>query len=177
MAEADPMDYGAQKDPNTEEVYFRFDEAAAKMFEKFSIALHKEIREHEETNPALAAHLGKFESLYASLALILFYAAKTMHRESGNEIPPIYTSKAQRLCDYYKAHALKVYDMESIEERRREALEEKIREKTRELLGEGKQPTFSEIVRRTWGAKTTKEVEAAIKGYFKVQGKKVIGVI
>ena len=177
MAEADPLEHGAKKDPVTDEIFYRFSEEAAAAFKEFSIANNKEVAKYAETNPAMAAHLGKFDGLFASLALILFYADRVMSVTTADEIPEAYARKAWRLCDYYKAHAMRVYDMESVEERRREALEEKIREKTLELLGEGKQPTFSEIVRRTWGAKTTKEVEAAIKGYFKTQRKKVIGVI
>ena len=176
MVTADPLAYGAQKDPITEEVHYRFSEAAADVFKAFSIANNKEVARYTETNPAMAAHLGKFDGLFVSLALILFYADRVMNVTTANEIPETYARKAWRLCDYYKAHALKVYDMESIEERRREALEEKIREKVRELLGQGMQPTIREVTQRVRGAKT-KDVREAIKGWAIVQDKKITRLV
>ncbi len=176
MVTSNPVDYGAYKDSITEELYYRFNEEATRVYRQFSIANNKEVGRYAKTNPAMAAHLGKFDGFFASLALMLFYADRIVNVTTAKEIPKEYAVRAWKLCDFYKAHAMKVYNIERIKERKQEALEEKIIAKVKELLTHGKTPTFGQVAQRVWGA-SAKDVAGAVKGIFMVRGKKIVSHI
>ena len=176
LTDADPLDYGAKYDDYTGQAFFQFSPEAAHLFADFAKATKKEVFSLQEYNPAFAAHLNKFDDFLASLALILFYSDRVMNLMNGDTIPAPYVERAWKLIDYYKAQALRVYDLESLRERKEEALEEKIHAKIKELLNQGEEPTIRRVVQLVRGA-NTKDVERAVRGFATIKGRRIVALI
>lgn len=135
-----PIEFAAQYDKKNNEVYYRFSYDASLTFELWMIENHKKVIEEHERNIALSTHLGKFDSLFASIALILFYADKVRGYTDESEIPDKYAHMAWEWCDFLEAHARRIYDIESISDRKILKLEEKIINKVNQFEREGKLP-------------------------------------
>jgi putative DNA primase/helicase len=178
LLSSSPESYGAKRDRYKEELlFYRFSSEANDVFRGWNVSLHQRIREEEETNPALAAHLGKFPGLFASLSLILFYVDRINGETSADEIPGAYAERSAALCDFFEGQARQLYDIERIKERRREELDEKILKKTKELHASKKLPmSFATISQKVRGAKA-KDVRRALKGVAEVKGAKVISLM
>ena len=177
LATSNPTEYGAIEDDFSDTPFYRFSPEAVEVSKSFFYDNQKEIKEAYSHNPAYAAHLGKFESLLPSLALILFYADRVSGHIDGDTIPGGYAERARKLCDFYKGQALKVYDMERLQERKREALEEKIVGKVRELASTGNLPiSFGDLATKVRGARA-KDCKEALKGIALFKGRKVVKLL
>ncbi len=177
LLQSDPLDFGAKKDDYDDDIiFYRFSKDANKVFETFCKELHKKISRESEHNPALSAHLGKYEGFFASLALILFYSDKISGVTSSDTIPLEYANKAKELCNFYESQARLVYDIERFREEKKDALSEKIIDKISELQTLGKLPlSYGKIAQKVFGAKS-KDIEEAVKGIAVIQGRKIYGL-
>lgn len=84
---------------------FSFDDEAQEIFIDWCTDLNQ-VQIPKEQDPLMKQHLGKFEKLFCSLALIL-------HLSEGN-IGPVKADSALRaaaLCEYFAGHARRVYGM------------------------------------------------------------------
>jgi len=82
-----------------------FDSDAQIFFDLWHGDLEKRLKSDEIDSAALCSHLSKFRSLMPSLALLIHLADTT-------DLTPVSLDaavKAAELCDYFEAHALKVY--------------------------------------------------------------------
>jgi len=82
-----------------------FDSDAQIFFDLWHGDLEKRLRSDEIDSAALCSHLSKFRSLMPSLALL-------SHLADVTDLTPVTLDaacKAAELCDYFEAHALKVY--------------------------------------------------------------------
>lgn len=106
MASFDPVMDGAE--PATDFVkvpYFSFDDGGQEIFILWATELHT-AKIPGEQNPLMVQHLGKFEKLFCSLALIL-------HLAEGR-IGPIQRDSAIRAaawCQYLEGHARRIYGL------------------------------------------------------------------
>lgn len=176
LVNANPIDYSANTDEYNGDIYYRFSPSANGIFKEWAIKLNKKIEAEAEHNPALSAHLGKFEGLFASIALILFYSDRTANRVTTSTIPEEYATKALQWCDFLEVQAREVYDIERIAEDRRTALDEKIFDKVKELQLLGQLPlSFGKIAEKIRGA-SAKNVEETLKGSAVVKARKVFGL-
>jgi len=174
---ADPLEYGATEDLREKKdmPFYRFSTEANAVFNEWRTKLNKRKIE-EEANPSFSSHLGKLESLFASLALILFYSDRVMGLTDKNEVPEDYARRALKLCSFFEGQARKLYDMERIKERREEAMDEKIIAKARELEDNGKLPmSRGDLSRHIRGARA-EDVKRALKGLARYEGKKILSV-
>ncbi len=173
---ANPCDYGAEIDKYDENVfYYRFSEEANTVWKKWTTDLHKKIAKEAEHNQAFASHLGKFDGLFSSLALILFYADRVTGATIKNYIPEEYAIKAKELCEFYELQAKVLYDMERIKEEKKDALTEKIINKVQELKTKGALPvSYGELSQMVRGANAD-QCRSALKGIVVEQTGKVFG--
>jgi len=170
------VDYGAFIDPYDTDLppLYRYTKEANEIYKQFAIDLDKQVVKEAEDNPALSAHLGKMEKTFNALALILFYADRIMGYTQDNAITKEYAIKAREICKFYEAHARYIYDLDKVKERKKEEKEEKIREKVKEFHLKGLLPlSYAQLTQKIKIAKTAKEVEQALKGYIKTEGRKV----
>ncbi len=141
LINADPLKHGAERDKfNEETIFYRFSKGANAVFKAWTTNLHKKINDESEHNPAFASHLGKFDGLFTSLALILFYSDRVSGVTTEDTIPEEYAVKAEELCAFYESQARSLYDMERIKEQKRDVLHEKIINKVQELQIAGELP-------------------------------------
>jgi putative DNA primase/helicase len=176
ILESDPMDFGAKKDKYTDDVFFRFSADANELFKEWSEELNKKIADESEHNPSLSAHLGKYEGLFASIALILFYADKVKGVVSDDTIPLTYAIKAKGWCNFLESQAREIYDIDRISEKKKDALEDKIIKKVRELEVVKKLPmSYGEISQLIKGA-SADDCRKALKGIAIEQDRKVYGL-
>jgi hypothetical protein len=178
LLETDPGIYGAKSDEYDQNTrYFRFSKEASELYRLWAIENHKKIETEQQDNPALSAHLGKYPSLFASIALILFYVDRVTEECGDQEIPEAYAQKAKRWCEFLESHARQVYDIERIKEEKREALEEKIIAKVRELEMAGSLPmAYGKIAEKVRGANAD-ACKKALDGVAVVKGRKVHGLL
>ena len=140
LLKSDAKDFGAQYDEHSDEVYYRFSVEANELFQA-CLALNFEKVTREAThNPAFSAHLGKFDSLFSSIALIFFYADKVRGLVNETAITEKYAQMAWTWCDYLEEHARKIYELENIDDKKYSRLEEKVFDKVREYERNGKLP-------------------------------------
>lgn len=102
----DPVQDGATPaDDFVKLPYFQFDDAAQEIFIEWCTDLNQ-VQIVKEQDPLMKQHLGKYEKLFCSLALIL-------HLAEGN-IGSVKADSALRAaagCDYLAGHARRVYGM------------------------------------------------------------------
>jgi hypothetical protein len=154
LASFDPLQDGAHP-PNdfVRLPFFYFDDAAQEVFIEWCTALHKELIPAEE-NPLMRQHLGKFEKLFCSLALIL-------HLAEGNigDVKVDSALRAAAWCDYLADHARRVYGM--VEGARVSTANMLLRR-----IREGKLPnnfTVRDVRRKNWGGATSNlQIEGAL---------------
>ncbi len=106
LSEFDPVQAGAcPADDFVKLPHFYFDDAAQEIFIEWcsDLNLNQIVKEHD---PMMKQHLGKFEKLFCSLALIL-------HLSEGNKGPVKADSalRAAAWCEYLAGHARRIYSM------------------------------------------------------------------
>ena len=154
LAYFDPVQYGAKPaDEFFKLPYFSFDDAAQEHFIEWTSELHTKLIPDELT-PLMAQHLGKFDKLFCSLALVL-------HLAEGNTGPIKLesTQRAAAWCKYLEGHARRVYELLEV-----------AKVSTAKILAsriaKGKlkdEFTVRDVVRKQWGGLTTNiQVEAAL---------------
>lgn len=155
LAEFDPLQDGATPaDDFVKLPHFCFDDEAQQVFIEWCTELNCE-RIPNEGNPMMRQHLGKFEKLFCSIALIL-------HLAEGN-LGSVGLSCAIRSvawCEYLEGHARRIY-----------GLVETTKITTAKMLAcrlaEGKLANgfvARDVVRKGWaGIKTTADAEAALQ--------------
>jgi len=125
--------------------HFCFDDAAQDIFIEWCTELHT-VHIVNEQNPLMQQHLGKFEKLFCSLALIL-------HLAEGS-IGPVTAHNALRAaawCEYLAGHARRIYGMA-------EAAKVTTARVVSRRLSEGKLEdgfTVRDLVRKQWSGVTT----------------------
>ncbi len=165
LISSDPMSYGAKRDKYSDEtIFYRFSKDANTVFKEWTTELHKKISIESEHNPALASHLGKFDGLFASLSLILFYSDRIMGITTEDTIKKEYADKAKELCAFFESQAVSLYDMERIKEQKRDELDDRIINKVRELQTTGQLPvSYGELSQKVRGS-TADSCRKALKG-------------
>jgi len=172
-----PTDLSAQKEQGDDMLFYRFSEGANTVFKNWCIELNKKIVLETEHNPALAAHFGKYEGLFASLALILFFSDKILGTTTVDKIPQQYAEKAKELCSFFESEARFIYNIEQLGEQKKAAINEKIIKKVKELESSKKLPmAYWEISQCVRGANTS-DCEKALKGIVIEKHKKVYRLI
>ena len=151
----DPMTYGAKKDKYNEDiVFYRFSKDANDIYKDWTTKLNNKIVIEEVHSPSLAAHFGKFDGLFTSLALILFYSDKVSGIVDDDTIPGIYAQRASEICAFFESQARILYDMEHIKEKKKEQLDEKILKKLQELKIKNELPlSYGKLAEKVRGAK------------------------
>lgn len=110
LADFDPITWGAYpSDDFAKFPYFRFDDAAQKIFIEWSTDLHR-ARLPAEDNPIIAQHLAKYDKLFPALALILHLVECAATGQRG-QVTTQATLRAAAWCDYLEAHARRCYGL------------------------------------------------------------------
>lgn len=121
VASIDFLKNGAQQDNEYGIPYYRFNQDAQELFNKWVTGLEKKIRANEKS--ILTEHLNKYRSLMPSLALIFHLidvtSLKLKQKDSLdsvndyqlNEISASATNCAILWCDYLESHATRVYNL------------------------------------------------------------------
>lgn len=177
LLKTDAKEFGAQYDELRDEVYFRFSIEANELYSDWIELNAEKIRTLADENPALAAHLGKFDGLFASIALILFYADKVRGKVNETAITDTYALMAWEWCDFLELHARRIYNIERITEERSIAIEEKLINKVRELERNGELPlAYGKIAGKVRGVNAD-QCKKILKGAVIEKHKKVFGLI
>lgn len=154
LAEFDPLQDGAAPaDDFVKLPHFCFDDEAQQVFIEWCTELNRE-RIPNEANPMMRQHLGKFEKLFCTIALIL-------HLAEGN-LGPVGLACAIRAaawCEYLEGHAKRIYGLV-------ETAKTTTAKMLARRLAEGKLANgfaARDVVRKGWGGiKTTADAEAAL---------------
>lgn len=106
LAGLDPLTVGAYPaDAFSKVPYFRLDEEAQNLFVGWCKELHTVLIPCEQ-NPMLKQHLGKYEKLFCSLALILHLV-----EGGGERVSLTNAQRAASWCEYLRGHARRVYGL------------------------------------------------------------------
>lgn len=113
LADIDPVSYGAYPaDEHNPRAHFRFSEAAQTVFVEWTTELHKRIERTEETeNPLIIQHLGKYDKLFASLALIFHCADVAAGVEQPGPVSERAALQAAAWCEFLEPHARRAYGL------------------------------------------------------------------
>jgi len=177
IIDAEPKDFGAIYDEYNETYHYRFSVEANTVFNEWRVKNNKKQVAEQEHNPSLSSHFGKYEGLFASIALILFYTDRVRDIVSTSTIPIEYALKAKKWCELLEFEARKIYDIDKLNEIRRDSLDEKIILKVRELQMAGLLPiSLGALSQKILGANAGK-VKEALNGVAMIQGRKVIGFL
>ena len=107
LSEMDFTEHGATTDEYTKFPYFRFsDEAQAVFFEWLTELQTVKLQQDDE--PVMLEHLGKYRSLFPSLALI-FHLIDIADGNASGAISLKTTKQAAAWCDYLESHARRIY--------------------------------------------------------------------
>ncbi len=158
LAQFDPEAWGAAPvDDFSKFPYFRFDEAAQKIFIEWSGDLHRNKLPMEDS-PIIAQHLAKYDKLFPALALILHLVDCAADGRRGL-VTAESALRAAAWCDYLEAHARRCYGLLADDGlRAAQALGDKIQ---RGKLQAGF--TARDVRRNQWRSLTTDEaVQAAL---------------
>jgi phage/plasmid primase-like uncharacterized protein len=158
LADFDPVTWGAYPvDDFAKFPYFRFDDAAQKIFIEWSTDLHT-ARLPAEDNPIIAQHLAKYDKLFPALALILHLVECAATGQRG-QVTEQAALRAAAWCDYLEAHARRCYGLLADDGlRAAQALAHHLRKGKLEY-----QFTARDVRRHQWRSLTTdKEVQAAL---------------
>jgi hypothetical protein len=110
LTDFDPVSWGASPaDDFAKFPYFRFDDAAQKIFIEWSTDLHR-TRLPTEDNPIIAQHLAKYDKLFPALALILHLVECAATGQRG-QVTAQAALRAAAWCDYLEAHARRCYGL------------------------------------------------------------------
>jgi len=174
---ANPLEYGAKQEYENGDKFYRFDKEANAIYKDWSEELHKRMKEYEIDNPILSSHLGKFNSLFASLALILFYSDRVMGMTQEDSISEIYATRAKELCDYFEYQAQKLYDLQNMQEAKNNNKREKLLNKLRELDANKELPiTYGKLSQYFRGLKA-KDCQELLNGYIKEKDKRIFMIL
>jgi len=103
--------YGATKDEYSKFPYFRFSDEAQEVFFDWLTELQT-VKLQQDDDPIIIEHLGKFRSLFPSLALI-FHLIDIADGKPPTDISLEAAKKAAAWCDYLESHARRVYSYAS----------------------------------------------------------------
>jgi hypothetical protein len=146
LAVFDPLQDGASpSDDFVKLPYFYFDDTAQDIFVTWCTELHTKLIPNEK-NPLMQQHLGKFEKLFCSIALILHLAEGSI-----GPITAISTLRAAAWCQYLSGHARRIYGLV-------EAAKVTTAQTVSRRLSEGKLAdgfTARDLVRKQWSGVTT----------------------
>jgi len=173
MLDVNPLDYGAKRDKDKDILFYRFSPEANKVFNDWSLELNNKIIKEQTDNPSLGAHLGKFKSLFGSLALILFYADRLSGVLEDDTIPKEYVLKAIELCDYFEYQAHKFYDIPNLKEDKDKLLTDKI---LKVLKTKGVPITYSQLSVYVRGANVQK-CRTLLSGYVKEENNRIVKIL
>ena len=146
LAVFDPVQDGAT--PNDDFVklpHFYFDDAAQDIFVEWCTELHT-VQIANEQNPLMQQHLGKFEKLFCSIALILHLAEGSI-----GQVTAASASRAVAWCEYLTGHARRIYGLV-------EAANVTTARMVSRRLADGKLDdgfTVRDMVRKQWSGVTT----------------------
>ncbi len=102
-----------EKDEDTGIPILRFAPDAQEMFDAWRAELEVRLRSQDlDATPAFAAHLAKYRSLIAALALLLHLAETAAAGEDPGPVPLRAVQRAGAFVDYLEIHARRVYAME-----------------------------------------------------------------
>lgn len=165
LADFDPESWGASPaDEFAKFPFFRFDEAAQKIFIEWSTELHR-VRLPAEDHPIIAQHLAKFDKLFPALALILHLVDCAASGRRG----PVTAESALRAaawCEYLEAHARRCYGLLMDDGlRAAQVLAEKLRQG--KLTDEF---TARDVRRNQWRSLTTDEAVRAALDWLEDEG-------
>jgi hypothetical protein len=146
LAVFDPvLDGAAPNDDFVKLPHYCFDDAAQEIFVEWCTELHT-LHIAYEQNPLMQQHLGKFEKLFCSIALIL-------HLAEGSIGPVTATSalRAAAWCEYLTGHARRIYGLV-------EAAKVSTARMLSRRIAQGKLEdgfTVRDVVRKQWAGLTT----------------------
>jgi len=146
LAVFDPvLDGAAPSDDFVKLPHYCFDDAAQEIFVEWCTELHT-LHIAYEQNPLMQQHLGKFEKLFCSIALIL-------HLAEGSIGPVTATSalRAAAWCEYLTGHARRIYGLV-------EAAKVSTARMLSRRIAQGKLEdgfTVRDVVRKQWAGLTT----------------------
>jgi phage/plasmid primase-like uncharacterized protein len=154
LAVFDPVQDGAApSDDFVKLPHYCFDDAAQEIFVEWCTELHT-VHIANEQDPLMQQHLGKFEKLFCSIALIL-------HLAEGSIGPVTATSalRAAAWCEYLTGHARRIYGLV-------EAAKVSTARMLSRRLAQGKLEdgfTVRDVVRKQWaGLTTAMQVEGSL---------------
>jgi len=107
LSEMDFTEHGAIKDEYSRFPYFQFSDEAQEVFFDWLTELQT-VKLHEDDDPIIIEHLGKFRSLFPSLALI-FHLIDIADGNADDCISLKSTKQAAAWCDYLESHARRIY--------------------------------------------------------------------
>lgn len=107
LAKMDFLENGANQGEFDKRPYYRFDDAAQRVFDVWLTELQTAKIKTEE-NPMMAEHLGKYRSLMPSLALI-FHLIEVAHGKAIGAISEKSARLAVDWCAYLESHARRIY--------------------------------------------------------------------
>lgn len=103
-------EYGATQRNGDRFPYFRFDDAAQKMFSEFWVVLQKSLRD-EGHAPVMIEHRSKYDGLVAKLALLFHLIDIAEGRSKGGPIPVAAVTMAVSWVRYLDSHASRIYKL------------------------------------------------------------------
>ena len=119
LADADFIALGATQDDGDDRPYFRFDDDGQGIFIDWFTEL-RDVKESYSDNPFMFEHLGKFDSLMPSLALIFHLleqgrrkTAETPDKGTYGGVSAASATLAIEWCNYLESHARRIYGMAS----------------------------------------------------------------
>ena len=107
LSEMDFTEYGAIQDEYDKYPCFRFSNEAQEVFFDWWTELQT-VKLQQDDDPIMIEHLGKFRSLFPSLALI-FHLIDIADGNTRGGISLEATKKAAAWCDYLESHARRIY--------------------------------------------------------------------
>ena len=152
--------------------YFTFDNSAQEKFVQWYEEL--KIKERNEPDNNMQAHIGKYYGLLPSLALTFFLVDKVSCVTDAEAIGLSHLEMAIEWCNVLETHARKMYALANTTSSSK-SLEQKIVEyiqKTQDRLP----LSFGQISQGIRGANAN-DIEEALKGIALIEGKKVIKLI
>lgn len=143
-----------EKDEDTGIPILRFAPDAQEMFDAWRAELEARLRSADlDATPAFAAHLAKYRSLIAALALLLHLAETAAAGEDPVSVPLRAVQRAGAFVDYLEVHARRVYAMEV--HREAHAAHELLRHFREGHIDSG--AAVREVQRRGWSGLSTQD--------------------
>jgi len=107
LSEMDFTEYGAIQDEYDKYPCFRFSNEAQEVFFEWLTELQI-VKLQQDDDPIMLEHLGKFRSLFPSLALI-FHLIDIADGNTSGDISLKAAKQAAAWCDYLESHARRIY--------------------------------------------------------------------